>query len=257
MPTTPDFRGSTWCWRRSGDTWTVQDLNSKNGTFVNGTRIEAARPLGPSDRITAGHLTLEFAEKLVAPPANTVIFVEAECAQHRGFHHRRHQPGRIAERREGDRGRRGDAGADSRRTGAGGQHAAGRSVQSDHGSFHRRGGRVARRADDGGGRRSGGARGARRRISNQRHGARSRDQGENLAAGARCPPGRGLRRAHEHRAAADSQHAGGAAADRRSRDRIDLPGFAALRARVHQGRSQSADRDGERRGDPHRAHAPG
>jgi serine phosphatase RsbU (regulator of sigma subunit) len=60
---------------KSGDTWTVQDLNSKNGTFVNGIRIEAVRPLGPSDRITAGHLTLEFAEKL-APAANTVIFVE-------------------------------------------------------------------------------------------------------------------------------------------------------------------------------------
>jgi phosphoserine phosphatase RsbU/P len=61
---------------KSGETWTVQDLNSKNGTFVNGVRIEAARPLGPSDRITAGHLTLEFAEKVPTAPANTVIFVE-------------------------------------------------------------------------------------------------------------------------------------------------------------------------------------
>ena len=61
---------------RSGDTWTVQDLNSKNGTFVNGARIEAPLPIGPTDRITAGHLTLEFAEKLAAPVANTVIFVE-------------------------------------------------------------------------------------------------------------------------------------------------------------------------------------
>src|SRR5580692_1851627 len=61
---------------KSGETWTVQDLNSKNGTFVNGVRIEAARPLGPSDRITAGHLTLEFAEKVPVAPANTVIFVE-------------------------------------------------------------------------------------------------------------------------------------------------------------------------------------
>src|SRR5262249_55970942 len=39
---------------------------------------EGARPLGPSDRITAGHLTLEFAEK-VPLPANTVIFVEANA----------------------------------------------------------------------------------------------------------------------------------------------------------------------------------
>ena len=61
---------------KSGETWTVQDLNSKNGTFVNGVRIEAARPIGASDRITAGHLTLEFAEKVPSAPANTVIFVE-------------------------------------------------------------------------------------------------------------------------------------------------------------------------------------
>src|SRR5580704_15696495 len=62
---------------KNGDAWTVQDLNSKNGTFVNGVRIETARPLGPSDRVTAGHLTLEFAQKVApAPAANTVIFVE-------------------------------------------------------------------------------------------------------------------------------------------------------------------------------------
>ncbi len=59
---------------RDGETWTVRDLNSKNGTFVNGVRIDTIHPMGPNDRITAGHLTLEFAEKMA--PANTVIFVE-------------------------------------------------------------------------------------------------------------------------------------------------------------------------------------
>jgi serine phosphatase RsbU (regulator of sigma subunit) len=63
---------------KSGDAWTVQDLNSKNGTFVNGNRIDSPRRLGPSDRITAGHLTIEFAEKL-SPAANTVVFVEANA----------------------------------------------------------------------------------------------------------------------------------------------------------------------------------
>jgi serine phosphatase RsbU (regulator of sigma subunit) len=63
---------------KNGDAWTVQDLNSKNGTFVNGVRIDTARPLGPNDRITAGHLTLEFAEK-VSVAANTVIFVESSA----------------------------------------------------------------------------------------------------------------------------------------------------------------------------------
>jgi sigma-B regulation protein RsbU (phosphoserine phosphatase) len=63
---------------RTAEGWTVRDLTSKNGTFVNGNRIEDAHRLGPSDRITAGHLTMEFAEAAkVSPAANTVIFVES------------------------------------------------------------------------------------------------------------------------------------------------------------------------------------
>ena len=60
---------------RNGDIWSVSDLNSKNGTFVNGVRITEPFVLGPNDRVMAGHLTLEFAEN-ASPPANTVIFVE-------------------------------------------------------------------------------------------------------------------------------------------------------------------------------------
>jgi len=60
---------------RNGETWTIRDLNSKNGTFVNGVRIDTVHPLGPNDHITAGHLTMEFADK-ISPAANTVIFVE-------------------------------------------------------------------------------------------------------------------------------------------------------------------------------------
>ena len=58
-----------------GETWTVRDLNSKNGTFVNGNRITEPYTLGPEDRVTAGHLTIAFTES-AAPPANTVVFVE-------------------------------------------------------------------------------------------------------------------------------------------------------------------------------------
>jgi serine phosphatase RsbU (regulator of sigma subunit) len=63
---------------KEGDAWIVRDLSSKNGTFVNGVRINTAIPLGPNDRITAGHLMLEFAEKISAThvAANTVVFVE-------------------------------------------------------------------------------------------------------------------------------------------------------------------------------------
>jgi phosphoserine phosphatase RsbU/P len=60
---------------RRADAWTVSDLSSKNGTFVNGVRITEPYPLGPNDRVMAGHLMLEFAER-VTPPEHTVIFVE-------------------------------------------------------------------------------------------------------------------------------------------------------------------------------------
>jgi len=63
---------------REGDVWRVRDLNSKNGTFVNGVRITEPYVLGPNDRVAAGHLTLAFAER-VAPPENTVIFVEGSA----------------------------------------------------------------------------------------------------------------------------------------------------------------------------------
>ena len=59
-----------------GETWTVRDLNSKNGTFVNGNRITEPYSLGPDDRVTAGHLTISFAEKVSPPVTNTVVFVE-------------------------------------------------------------------------------------------------------------------------------------------------------------------------------------
>ena len=62
---------------RSGNAWTVRDVGSKNGTLVNGTRISGPHTLTLSDRITAGHLTLEFNHaKLGAALDRTVVFVE-------------------------------------------------------------------------------------------------------------------------------------------------------------------------------------
>lgn len=48
--------------------WTVEDLGSKNGTMLNGQKLEGPMPFRPGDRISAGHLTIEFAD---APPSQT------------------------------------------------------------------------------------------------------------------------------------------------------------------------------------------
>src|SRR5260370_17222589 len=48
---------------RNGESWTIRDLNSKNGTFVNGVRVDAVRPLGPNAHLTTAHFTLAFPHK--------------------------------------------------------------------------------------------------------------------------------------------------------------------------------------------------
>src|SRR6202167_5055902 len=62
---------------KNGEIWMVRDLNSKNGTFVNGVRITSPFPLGKNDRVTAGHIALDFGENSLPPPSdNTVVFIE-------------------------------------------------------------------------------------------------------------------------------------------------------------------------------------
>ncbi len=62
---------------REGDTWMVRDLGSKNGTFVNGVRITSPYPLSKNDRVTAGHIALDFAENSLPPMSDhTVVFIE-------------------------------------------------------------------------------------------------------------------------------------------------------------------------------------
>src|ERR1700684_3618548 len=60
---------------RNGDNWQVEDLGSKNGTVVNGKRIDQPTIFREGDRISAGHLTIEFAETAHST-SNTVVFVE-------------------------------------------------------------------------------------------------------------------------------------------------------------------------------------
>jgi sigma-B regulation protein RsbU (phosphoserine phosphatase) len=60
---------------KSDGAWFVEDLGSKNGTQLNGQRIEKKLPFRPGDRVSAGHLVIEFAEH--APEmSKTVVFVE-------------------------------------------------------------------------------------------------------------------------------------------------------------------------------------
>src|SRR5579872_2491147 len=57
-----------------GDDWTVQDLGSKNGTFVNNIPLKARLLLRPGDRVTAGHITVVYAPESGGTGPGVVIF---------------------------------------------------------------------------------------------------------------------------------------------------------------------------------------
>jgi pSer/pThr/pTyr-binding forkhead associated (FHA) protein len=59
--------------RDDGRCWSVRDLGSVNGTFVNGERLSEPRVLAPGDEISFGKFSLFFDRALDAPTAPVAI----------------------------------------------------------------------------------------------------------------------------------------------------------------------------------------
>ena len=64
---------------RAGNNWTVRDLGSTNGTFVNGSQLTGTHTLKAKDRVTAGELSVVFSEGGAAVN-QTVVFIEKPSA---------------------------------------------------------------------------------------------------------------------------------------------------------------------------------
>src|SRR6266853_3175417 len=59
---------------RDGETWTIRDLGSKNGTILNGQRLEGRKPLQSGDRVIASRVSVVFGKGGPPPAPQTVYF---------------------------------------------------------------------------------------------------------------------------------------------------------------------------------------
>jgi phosphoserine phosphatase RsbU/P len=60
---------------RRGTLWTIRDLGSKNGTFVNDAHLTSEQPIKPGDVILAGELAIQVEQTGSAVPGHSVVFV--------------------------------------------------------------------------------------------------------------------------------------------------------------------------------------
>ena len=67
-----------------GDEWTIHDLGSKNGTFVNNIPLKARLVLKPGDRITAGHLLIIYSPESATVGARKPGVVVFEGGEQKG-----------------------------------------------------------------------------------------------------------------------------------------------------------------------------
>src|SRR6185436_7279712 len=59
-----------------GKTWVLQDLDSLNGTFLNGTRLSGSHPLQHGDEFSLGATRARFEQDAaVPPPPDTAVAV--------------------------------------------------------------------------------------------------------------------------------------------------------------------------------------
>ena len=103
------------------DEWTVQDLGSKNGTFVNNIPLKARLILKPGDRITAGHLVIVF-EPSASAESRVVVFEGTETNSPSTSTVMTSLEGALSNQtmaieRGGAKALRADAGSDPRRSG--------------------------------------------------------------------------------------------------------------------------------------------